>query len=350
MARNPWFRSSLIVVSTVLEQSFGGVLCQQYRHGLRLQGMNAAQLLYSTWGIRVSTYITCSINNSPLGPTRFNLTMNYNYVPATVRSGDESTFLGSAFLNRNHTTQSSLYWGESLLSTTWAEVCQQMEDTGSDLDPGPKKLIKGLVNYRRRPESVAAITDPGFFDVFYVFTYSITPSPMFGNMVPPIKVQFPDIWSTADVLAKAAYSTVLTDLGQTKAPHNLLVDADQLEHFTANFSHWRQYIKKPRPGPAKKDNATLKNSTGPLEVKPSVFVRDYLCQVPRRKALPNLVVSVLVADLVFLQATWQIYKLVVEYFFVKRISRSQWFEGCKASAETFPLTQTTSREDLSCHS
>jgi hypothetical protein len=152
------------------------------------------------------------------------------------------------------------------------------------------------------------------------------------------------------VLAKAAYSTVLTDLGQTKAPHNLLIDADQLQHFTANFSHWWQHIINPVPGPATKDYATLKDSTGPFGVKPSVFVRDYLCQVPRRKALPNLIVSVLVADLVFLQATWQIYKLAVEYFFVKRIPRSQWCEGCKASAETFPLTQTTSREDLNCHS
>jgi hypothetical protein len=135
------------------------------------QGMSATQLLYSTWGVRVSAYTTCSINISPLGPTLFNLTMDYNYVPPTVRFGDQSTFLGSAFLNRNSTTQSSLYWGESLLSTTWAVVCRQLQDIGSDLEPGTGKVTKGLVNYRRRPESAAAITDLDFFDLDYVFTF-----------------------------------------------------------------------------------------------------------------------------------------------------------------------------------
>jgi hypothetical protein len=74
---------------------------------------------------------------------------------------------------------------------------------------------------------------------------------------------------------------------------------------------------------------------------------DYLCQVPWLKALQNLIVSVLVADLVFLQVVWQSYKLAVEYFFVKKDARRQWCEGREDSVEGSILAQRMSGEDLS---
>lgn len=216
-------------------------------------------------------------------------------------------------------------------------------------------VTKGILNFRPRPGVAVGITDLAFFDLDYQFI-KIRPGLANGYVLPPdgspadigrldADGVFPNIWITADTLAKAAYSAVLTDLGQTNAAHNLLVDPEQLERFTANFSHWNEHTANARPGPFVQSYTALQNTTGPLTVMPSVFVRDYICQVPRRKAWANLIVSVLVADLVFLQAIWQLYKFAVDYFLVKKIPDGQWCEGCRKTSEAILLTERVS-EDL----
>ena len=319
------------------------------------QDRAAVQLSYSEWGVRVSTYITCSINNAANGPTKFNLTMDYNYVPPTVQYGGQKGFLGTAFLSRNQSARASLYWGESLLSMTWAAACRKLQDIGKEHTS--EMVTKGTLNYRPRPDVTAGITDLAFFQLDYQFIRIRPGSENFFELPPhgsPADIglldaerTYPNIWTIADTLAKAAYSTVLTDLGQINAPHNLLVHPDQLQHFTANFSDWKGSIANAIPGPLDEDYETFKGNTGPLGVTPSVFVRDYTCQVPQQKAWPNLIVSILVADLVFLQAAWQLYKLAIDYFFVKKIPDGQQCEGCSSKcSETIPLTERTS-EDLS---
>jgi hypothetical protein len=341
--------SSLIYQNNVLEG------CSV--HGIDInyesQDRAAVQLSYSEWGARVSAYTTCSIL-TPEGTTRFNLTMDYNYVPQTVRYGSQAGYLGGVFLSQNSTAQASLYWGESLLSMTWAAACRKLQDIGYDITS--EMVTKGTLNFRPRQGVTAGITDLAFFGLDYQFirTGSGLRNEFF---LPPADNRdptdigrldagdvFPNIWNLSDTLAKAAYSAVLTDLGQIDAPHNLLVHPDQLQQFTANFSYWNGHIANAKPGPLTQDYATLKDSTGPLAVSHSVFVRDYICQVPRQKAWPNLIISILVADLVFLQATWQLYKLAIDYFFVKKIPDGQSCEGCIKSPEAIPLTERNSMD------
>jgi len=340
--------SSLIYQNNVLRD------CTIYGIDMNFESQDraAVQLSYSEWGVRVSAYATCSIDNTPEGPTKFSLTMDYNYVPSTVQYGDQAGYLGSVFLSRNASTQASLYWGESLLSMTWAAACRKLQDIGQVNTSA--MVTKGTLNYRPRPGVAVGITDLAFFDLDYQFI-RIRPGSANGFLVPPdgspadigrldAGEVFPNIWITADTLAKAAYSAVLTDLGQTNASHNLLVDPEQLEHFTANFSYWNEHIANARPGPLVQNYTILGDTTGPLAVTPSVFVRDYICQVPRRKAWANLIVSVLVADLVFLQAIWQLYKFAVDYFLVKKIPDGQRCEGCRKISEAIPLTERISED------
>ena len=54
-----------------------------------------------------------------------------------------------------------------------------------------------------------------------------------------------------------------------------------------------------QPGPARDSYEALKDQTGPLQ---AVVFTKYLCQVPRRKSTGTLLLSILVADLVFMQA------------------------------------------------
>jgi hypothetical protein len=320
------------------------------------EGRSAIQLSFSEWGLTVSLYATCSIMNTSHGPTRFNLTMAFDYVPDTAQYGAQNQtndYLDRAFLSRK-TMQASLFWGKSLLSMTWAVACRRLQDIGRTNTS--EMVTKGTLNYRPRLGVTAGITDLSFFELDYQF---IKIRPGSGNefVLPPhgspadiggldAEEAFPNIWTIADTLAKAAYSTVLTDLGQTGAPHNLLVHSDQVQHFTANFSYWNDHTANARPGPLLEDYATLKDSTGPLGVNPSVFVMDYICQVPRQKAWANLIISVLIADLVFLQATWKLYKLAIDYFFATKIPNGQMCEGCGKSSDAIPLMEGHS-EDLS---
>ena len=42
----------------------------------------------------------------------------------------------------------------------------------------------------------------------------------------------------------------------------------------------------------------------------------------------TLLLAVLVADLVFLQTAWQLYKFVCEFFFNRRYPDANWCHGC----------------------
>ncbi len=61
------------------------------------------------------------------------------------------------------------------------------------------------------------------------------------------------------------------------------------------------------PGPANDSYDALKDQTGPLQISAAVISTKYLCQVPKRKSTGTILVSILVADLVFMQALWKIF-------------------------------------------
>lgn len=350
--------SSLPYYNNVIEECSVSAIDMDFES----QDRSAVQLSHSEWGVRVSIYATCSINNPPKGSTIFDLAMYYNFVPSTVRYGEQKGFLDTMFLSRDLKKKASLWWGETILSSSWAYTCRMLQDIRQNrTDYNERMITKSTFNYRPSATVKTDITDLAFFDLDYQLvtvdwgagTYFELP-PHHESPAKTAKLDaeevFPNIWIAADTLAKAAYSTVLTDLGQVLAPHNLLTDPDQLQFFTANISHWRAHIANAIPGPADQDYDTLKSKTGKLGASPSVFAMDYLCQVPQRKAAANLIVSVLVADLVFLQATWNIYKLIVDYFFVGKLDNHSWCEGCDRRAEAaegIPLTEIGSEAESS---
>lgn len=147
----------------------------------------------------------------------------------------------------------------------------------------------------------------------------------------------PPIWLQADALAKSMYSAVMTDLGQTSLPSssNIVSDPDILQEYSKNFST----IRSPRFYPEGAVNLTanipdgthddLKASvsSGPLKITPSVISTKYLCSVPKMKSAGNIFMSILLADLVLLNAVWMIYCLAVERFFV-RSPTANYCEGC----------------------
>ncbi|KAK5113479.1 hypothetical protein LTR62_003348 [Meristemomyces frigidus] len=276
----------------------------------------ASQFAYSEWGA-----------------------VEYDYVPSGLSSSKLYTFLGTNFLSRNKTTKSSLFWGGSLMSVYWTSSTFQMQtirenQTINDL-PAIRKGT--LYFYPNDDATVTNMTDPNFFECDYRFTvdkgtgnYDVIFPSTYGEYRSETRLSslieqqaYTNIWQGADALAKAAYATILTDLGQDSGA-NLLVDLGSLRYFTANVTELRR----------------------PLGTTASVISSKYLCQVPQRKPGRTLFVSILVADVVFLQALWFLFVNAVDFFLLRRHRERNHCEGCMGdlrmrnlAADEMPLTK-----------
>lgn len=109
----------------------------------------------------------------------------------------------------------------------------------------------------------------------------------------------PTIWVEVVAHGKSLYFTVLADLGQSPGP-NLLSHADLLQKYTKNFPS--KSTANAKVGPATQTYDGLKAQTRPLSITPSVMYQQYIGEVPVRKSIGSLIIRVMIADLVFLQA------------------------------------------------
>lgn len=71
-------------------------------------------------------------------------------------------------------------------------------------------------------------------------------------------------------------------------------------------------------------------------VSPAVILQQYFCQVPQLKSTGSLLVAIIVADLVFLQALWKVLNLVVTFFLERQHPEAKY---CAACARRFPATK-----------
>lgn len=298
---------------------------------------SAQQFAFSEWGAVLRSSITCRILG-PAGMVLFNLTQKYDYIPDTTPFGDIYRFLGTGFLSRNQTSRASLWWGESLMSVYWGAVTERMyQERVNKTNNGEAGIRKGTVSFTRN-ESSSDIQDAHFFDTDHRFfvdrdggAYDAIccpdlPSPLSAASLAAANI-YPNIWTSIDTLVKAAYSTILTDLGQTTGAPNILTDAALLTHFFRPNSTIIEQANF-RPGPANDSFEVLGATTGPLGTTPSVISTSYLCQVPRLKSVGNLIVAILIADLVLLQTVWQLYKFMAEAHLAKHQTALNHCEGC----------------------
>lgn len=101
-----------------------------------------------------------------------------------------------------------------------------------------------------------------------------------------------------------------------------------------------RYAQIPTPGaplPPTDKNLVLLNETydrfasemGPLESKDATIVSQYLCSVPQSKSPGIMLLAILLADLVFLQAAWVIYNWIAGSMLSE--SQMQTCQGCVES-------------------
>jgi hypothetical protein len=150
-----------------------------------------------------------------------------------------------------------------------------------------------------------------------------------------------------DGLIKSFYFTILTDLGQV-APVNILASATQVMTFLNRtvqlierkfrIEAWEDtfrygdYVNYYFLTNYKTYNTTVPEfynqaQTGIPQAIPATISTQYLCQVPRLKSTSSLIVSIIIADLVFLQALWVTVKFLMA-FFLERRPEAKYCDGC----------------------
>jgi hypothetical protein len=295
----------------------------------------AAQIAVAYWGVTLQSVATCRVELEA-GPVTVNLTTEWDPFTTSI-----TTYGGyTRFLGRDPNLKASLYWGESLLANYRILLGLQLE--------GEKDASKQEITFTI-PDSNLDITDLAFFETSW---RGIVFNRRKENPLRPIAMNFEEgmtletvvekhgangtIWLAADSLAKSFYSTILTDLGQATANNkqNILQSPQLLQHFTANFSTILSTVDSDgttpteAAGPAMEDYDTLRDTIGPLAVMPATLAVNYICNVPRRKPWSELIVSILVANLVFMRTLWSVFNLVMEMWVKDRDGRRNWCEGC----------------------
>lgn len=147
------------------------------------------------------------------------------------------------------------------------------------------------------------------------------------NTTPDYLDQWPQIFPQADQYAKILYSCVLADLGNADA-ENVLTNPQLLQNWTSVFGE--------RPGsdymgPAFMSYNNQQSSnfyTGNLFVNGSTIYSEYFCQVTKPKPFGSLVIAIVVADLVFLNALWRILNWTTTMWVDHRDSQAQYCKGC----------------------
>ena len=158
-----------------------------------------------------------------------------------------------------------------------------------------------------------------------------------------------------DGLAKSFYALMLTDLGRNETsnilsdPHMIMQlqttspfqpvssgppPSDVLQNETA-FFNWFGSVGEYSDGVY---GETIQNPlkaygnpgvyTSIPAVHPAVLATQYFCQVPQLKSIGSLLIAIIVADLVFLQALWRVLNLVVTFHVTRRNPQAEYCKGC----------------------
>ncbi|KAI1139079.1 hypothetical protein F5Y05DRAFT_424788 [Hypoxylon sp. FL0543] len=310
----------------------------------------ARQLEAFTMGGTVTATTQCYVDEGlPARRTYFELISTYDPLPA--REGALSTFP-----NLNRTRDPSQYWGSSILNVYWATVMQAFFDqnVGGD-DP----FFKGVIDLEQNTTLAGTMEDRvsnveflRVRDCFFIplnstgiaFLYnrycnssSIT---TLANSAVAFERPVPGIWLSVAVLGKAMWFAVLADLGRNDdSMPNMLARPNLLANLSSNLTQANQTLRIGFRFAVDHSDISMQSfdpAQSPdvhLAVNQSILASDYLCQVPRLKSPGNLILSVLVADLVILQAIWTVFRLVVDKFYIKDTEQALYCTSCTPQSQ-----------------
>jgi hypothetical protein len=138
---------------------------------------------------------------------------------------------------------------------------------------------------------------------------------------------WPNIWFEVDRLAKSYYSSILLDLGQTNPSSNMLLNETALKFYLQEYPtlfknetlmDFRELTSKSGVELSSSNSDDFTSSVGNLSTSPSVIRTKYLCQVPKKKSPGSIIISILVADIVLMQALWKLFNFIISTWLTHR--------------------------------
>ena len=266
------------------------------------------------------------------------MTAQYEVATPTDSGHDNGMANGVAignvgFLNLDKKSKACLWWGHELLVVWFWNLIDTLA-TYADDNVTDASTITNARLYMARSGGTN-ITSLDFFNItgwFYMGNGDLHALQVSGK--PPSHKLKPmlagvDVGLQVHHFATVFYSTILSDLGQPNGP-NILTDFGLIQQYVLEG-----YDSRPLPGfnpsttTAQQAFDQAKASAGPLSISPSTFNSQYICQVPRRRSTGPVLIAILVADIVFLQALFNILTLTSTWLLTRKDKQANFCEGCK---------------------
>ncbi|KAK8043403.1 hypothetical protein PG993_005833 [Apiospora rasikravindrae] len=320
-------------------------------------------------GVMVHALANCAVEidtstskaESALGPTYVEIRGTYEAV----------AFPGvKTFLSRNKTTSLSLYWGESILRTYSALTAKTYMLSALDADEklAKQRRYNAAIMLQRRANGTDSDTyEETMRNDFFAVRCFVEGNFCGANDIPslaaPEKNKFtqpyPKIWNRVNLLGKGMWHTVLADLGRDESSvPSMLTHPELLANLTGGLASEVEWYKNTNMPKGMEIYSLLDNQLALKAFDPkdnqqaslgatlAYFSTNYICQDPRPKAACTLFFSILVADLVLLQAVWFIFRFIVDTVAQRKDPSLRHCVGCHQNMELADLGKSSSTAAL----
>ncbi|CAH0057165.1 unnamed protein product [Clonostachys solani] len=246
-------------------------------------------------------------------------------------------------INKNYTTHASTWWGQTLIRNYFWGVVLLMSQVEIPENVGDYISI-GRINYIRN-QSEPDIKSRNFFSDNHWFVSDAS------SIINTEQDIFIPVKDEGRHYTRLLQSLASLDMGNCQSP-NLLLDQENLKYAIVDLNSTSR-----GPGGLLYDKAEdMLNPTraveigypdnpdeqvflseaydkispkmGGLECSNATIVKQYLCSVPQQKATGTMLVSILLTNLVFLQAAWKLLNLISEGIMWQTGSRVDICQGC----------------------
>lgn len=318
-----------------------------------------------SWELTTSSgVVTCTLE-TPSGNVKANLSVELPQVQYSTR-------LASLMVSTNITEHANIWFGSQFLYSWYKQLSIAL---GFSTDPDGLAWSSGKVILY--PNIARSYTD---LDFFFAEAHFFNNQGWQAWMGPENTIAdwantsskadrglLPNITTTVSVFGKVFYSLMLADLGMADGQTNALLTADGImylqsridmtvhdlaidagkDEYTGQPSGLENAFDKDGPGyPIDDAYQSVVDALGhPPDLNTtttSTIFAQYLCSIPKRKGGGALFFSVLLADLVFLQAAWTLLNLAATWWLERKDPTAHLCEGCLAlGASTVPSKEVS---------
>ncbi|EQB47315.1 hypothetical protein CGLO_13556 [Colletotrichum gloeosporioides Cg-14] len=263
-------------------------------------------------------------------------------------------------MDSNHKTRASFWWGTRLSNAYFIGILSAASQI-----PGVEVVSETYLNRARLifngNRSKSDLRSAALFDLRWSFQFEnslvVTVDSDFEYDTTPYNSDF---WASPTLTEALHYSKIMhslfaLDLGNCDSP-NLLVDEDGLNYaildpnnsnrlpggIFGNFTDEdrldnHRFTMLPRPDadeslirgtvPLVESYSTIQPLMGPLSCEKATIAAQYLCSVPKQKSVGVMLLAIVLADLVFLQAAWKLLQWTADSRMANR-PQMKFCEGC----------------------